>query len=274
MPKKGQGKTKRASGQGPSRATAIRLATASRSAGVSPTKVATLTYPLYVNPGASVAGVNAYQFRMNSLFDPDFTGTGGQPTDFDQWMALYTRYRVLSCHIDIDVVNVTSVTYVRACCAPSADSSPTLTWNGIAGLRDAHIPSSARAGYVCNVSKTYLVCDAFGINEEALMSENNYTGTAGTNPTSVAYLNIGIATSATTDVTQCIGYMKFGVRFEEPAANNISVSTKSTLTFGPPEPYPPSVMEAARAYVASAEASARSQAGAVLGVPAAVRPRG
>jgi hypothetical protein len=33
-------------------------------------------------------------FRMNSIHDPDFTGTGHQPQGHDQWNFLYFRYRV------------------------------------------------------------------------------------------------------------------------------------------------------------------------------------
>lgn len=44
-------------------------------------------------------GVNVY--RINSLFDPDLTGTGGQPYLFDQWSALYQSYRIHGCKITI-----------------------------------------------------------------------------------------------------------------------------------------------------------------------------
>ena len=32
---------------------------------------------------------------MNSLFDPDFTGTGHQPYYFDQFATIYQRYTVI-----------------------------------------------------------------------------------------------------------------------------------------------------------------------------------
>lgn len=35
-----------------------------------------------------------YSFRLNSLFDPDLTGTGHQPYGFDQLALFYNRYRV------------------------------------------------------------------------------------------------------------------------------------------------------------------------------------
>lgn len=47
---------------------------------------------------AAVAGSHA--FRLNSLFDPDLTGTGTQPVGFDQWAAFYNRYIVYACKIE------------------------------------------------------------------------------------------------------------------------------------------------------------------------------
>lgn len=48
---------------------------------------------------ASAGSPGLWQFRMNSLFDPDFTGTGHQPQWFDQLAAVYQRYRVLGAKI-------------------------------------------------------------------------------------------------------------------------------------------------------------------------------
>ncbi len=42
--------------------------------------------------GVSAATSNVY--RVNSLFDPDYSGTGTQPVGFDNWALLYGRYRV------------------------------------------------------------------------------------------------------------------------------------------------------------------------------------
>lgn len=44
---------------------------------------------------STTGGITSTTFRMNSLFDPDFTYTGHQPYGFDQWAALYTTYVVL-----------------------------------------------------------------------------------------------------------------------------------------------------------------------------------
>ena len=42
-----------------------------------------------------------HTFRANSVFDPDWTGAGHQPTRFDQLAALYQRYEVLKSKIRV-----------------------------------------------------------------------------------------------------------------------------------------------------------------------------
>jgi len=42
-----------------------------------------------------VGAVTSNAFRMNSIFDPNQTGTGHQPYAFDQWAAMYSKYCVL-----------------------------------------------------------------------------------------------------------------------------------------------------------------------------------
>lgn len=44
-------------------------------------------------------------FRLNSLYDPDFTGTGHQPYGFDQLAGLYNKYKVAGCKVQIILNN-------------------------------------------------------------------------------------------------------------------------------------------------------------------------
>lgn len=53
-----------------------------------------------INPGAS-GGAVLHNFRANSLFDPDRTGTGHQPIGFDEWAVFYNRYTVVSSSIKV-----------------------------------------------------------------------------------------------------------------------------------------------------------------------------
>jgi len=67
------------------------------------TLVTTLRYSDNINlayPGG-VGGIVGNIFRMNSAFDPDFTGTGHQPLYFDQFAAVYGQYTVLSAKLTV-----------------------------------------------------------------------------------------------------------------------------------------------------------------------------
>jgi len=47
----------------------------------------------------------AQVYRMNSLFDPNLTGTGHQPNQFDQLAALYLYYVVTACRVKVQILN-------------------------------------------------------------------------------------------------------------------------------------------------------------------------
>lgn len=60
-----------------------------------------LRYREQLNFAQLAGALSTNVYRGNSLFDPDFTGTGGQPYFFDQWSALYSTYTVLASSIQV-----------------------------------------------------------------------------------------------------------------------------------------------------------------------------
>ena len=69
-----------------------------------------LTYGVNVAIGTagSVPTAYKYRFRLNSLYDPDLSGTGNQPFQYDQLTAIYTKYIVRSAFVDLTFNNPTS----------------------------------------------------------------------------------------------------------------------------------------------------------------------
>lgn len=60
------------------------------------------TFNMLAGTGASALQTGAAQtFRLNSLYDCDFTGTGHQPYGYDQIQNWYQRYQVYSCQVRI-----------------------------------------------------------------------------------------------------------------------------------------------------------------------------
>lgn len=58
-----------------------------------------MKYCTQVNFNPALLNAASHIFRANSIFDPDFTGSGGQPYGHDQYQAIYTSYRVLKSTI-------------------------------------------------------------------------------------------------------------------------------------------------------------------------------
>lgn len=75
---------------------------------------------------APAATSEDYQWNLNSLFDPNRTGTGHQPLGNDQWAAFYNRYRVLSTFVRVTYNNVSSGTC--NCVIAATNSTTNLTF--------------------------------------------------------------------------------------------------------------------------------------------------
>lgn len=57
-----------------------------------------------------ITGINVFlsnKYTINSLFDPRTAIGGHQPRYFDQWAAMYQRYRVTKCDVEVDIYNIT-----------------------------------------------------------------------------------------------------------------------------------------------------------------------
>ena len=76
--------------------------------GVQNTEIIKLRYCTQVSiPGG--AGHGSYQFRANSLYDPDLSGVGHQPMGFDEMSARYLHYQVLGSRIKVSpIINGTT----------------------------------------------------------------------------------------------------------------------------------------------------------------------
>lgn len=103
----------------------------------------------------------AQSYRLNSLFDPDLTGSGTQPYGYDQITPIYNLYKVLRATVELDAENTsTSAGTLTLCVVPSAVSLPTLAaanvdafldkpfcWSSSIGAVDANGPLKFRQSF-------------------------------------------------------------------------------------------------------------------------------
>lgn len=56
----------------------------------------------------TLGAVNTAKYVTNSLYDPNYTGTGTQPMYFDQLIAIYDHYTVVSSYIEVTILGRTT----------------------------------------------------------------------------------------------------------------------------------------------------------------------
>lgn len=146
-----------------------------------------------------------YVFRMNSLFDTDFTGAGQQPTGFDQFATFYNTYRVIesSCKIR----------YIPQAPAAGSDAStgalvlyPSDTSAGVTGYADAlSIDRSKSTNYGfyagstgSSVLRTKMpIATIAGTKLSTIENEDNFASAVTTSPVNTYYWIVGNYNSST-----------------------------------------------------------------------------
>lgn len=63
-----------------------------------------LRYVDQISLNATAGLTDNWLFSANGLFDPNVTGVGHQPMGFDEWAAIYSKYRVLKSKLTITFI--------------------------------------------------------------------------------------------------------------------------------------------------------------------------
>ncbi len=150
-------------------------------------------------------------YRLNSLFDPNFTGVGSQPLSFDQLSAVYQKYLVLRCDWEVTATNLQStaafVTAVPTDVSVSGSSMQSLSEI----KRSVTKPLAINSGGGCMQVLRGSVDMADLHGQLNLDSDPDEYSLVSTNPQDVAYLTIRAADYTT--------------------ATSISIAVRVRLTF-------------------------------------------
>lgn len=138
-----------------------------------------------------------YQLNLNSIFDPNRTGTGHQPYGFDTLATLYNRYRVISCGYRIHIAAGSTAGQSTQVVALPANEELTTTslseWRE--NPRAKYICQNAGAPTVFLSGKTYIP-SLVGRTKQQYMSDDRYQAAVTANPQELAILNLGTAAGA------------------------------------------------------------------------------
>jgi hypothetical protein len=149
----------------------------------------------------------SYVYRMNSTFDPDYTGAGGQPYGRDQFAAIYSKYRVDAFHWD---VSMAPNSVGLGLCA-SVATCPANTPGPFSLITDVADLPWAKTGIAPGTATPFKSRGGFPLREFLGQSQAQFVGddsnesVVGSNATALAYFHISAQNNAGN--TQSITYV-------------------------------------------------------------------
>lgn len=172
---------------------------------------------------AALAGAN-WAFSLNSLYDPNVSGTGSQPVGFDQISAFYGQYRVWRVRVKITFSNlVTSTSFVGA--FPTyqavAPASPSAWFCQPYGKSDRVEPTSGVSTRVI-----YMDVDLpliLGLTRSQYDNDMDFVGTPSGSPTRAAILIVWmVGSSGTAASVDAQVQLEYQAQFSQPLPLNVS----------------------------------------------------
>ena len=146
----------------------------------------------------NVSGVGNYIFRLNSLFDPNFTGVGHQCLGYDQWIQFYNSYEVHASSIKIRCI-AKDTNPVQLVCYPAIDSTPL---SQLSTAREQpyakHTWVTSTTASVFNGIKNYISVKKL---EGRQVLSNNYIATTSSNPANTRYWVLKCESQNQTDIS-------------------------------------------------------------------------
>jgi hypothetical protein len=151
-----------------------------------------LTYATVVAVGPPAGGISDQVFRLNSIYDPDYTGGGSTVLGYSQAAALYQRYRVLSARATVTWDNMaTNPITAFICATPNTVISTGI--NYIMGQRFAW--SRGIGGVGGNSTLTHAIdipiYKVFGCPKKQVEVEHDFAATLTGSPQNTVYLHVG-----------------------------------------------------------------------------------
>lgn len=173
-----------------------------------------------VSVPASTDGVGIYVFSANGLFDPNDTGVGHQPRGFDQLMALYDHYTVLSARINVRFLNEgnpRAYTFISV----RDGNTPVLSFNDLMEGSTKVVSKKPLSRVTEENQSNYLttgVTIGNFLGRANVMSDPDCKGSAAGNPAEQVFFHVG-ASDPTTSNSGSVSFtveIIYNVVFHEP----------------------------------------------------------
>lgn len=169
-------------------------------------------FSVYSDSTTGLSGVEQV-FKLNSLFDPDQTGTGHQPRGFDEYALIWKRYRVYKVDVNIKIVGIqTTGSWV----AFRYSSSNNITYS-VGSLKtqaevmeqdNTGIMDATVVGAQMNINDLY-IADVQGCTRNAVMTDMDFSAAPTANPVLTPRLGIASGNSSLTTSAEVVILVTF-----------------------------------------------------------------
>ncbi len=187
-----------------------------------------LTYETVFGLTEASAGAGAFtSFRLNSIYDPDYTGVGISALGYSTYALLYSRYRVIRCRIFLRAVASTGVAGGAQTVGfiPTANSTFTsnpLNW-AAQPLAKSKVLMALNAGSRVMTTMDYQIPlhRVAGVTRQQYLIDQDYGATFGANPVSNLFLHVFLhgKLSSTAEVGRFELRLVYDVELSQPLAS-------------------------------------------------------
>jgi hypothetical protein len=188
-----------------------------------PSKRTILTYPSKLVLTESAANTGAtYFYRINSVYDPDFTGVGGNALGFTYWNQLYSNYKVrrVVARLSANLSGASSAGLAEVCLVPVANNatlpSNSSTWSLRPGVRSQYLTLAGRQP--SSITATWDIPTVLGVTKAQYDDDMDFTGTTSSNPARQAFfaVTLNVCGSATAGSIAYFLYITYEVEWFNP----------------------------------------------------------
>ncbi len=174
---------------------------------------------------AAAGGGAAYFYRLNSVYDPDFSGVGTTAMGYSTFSAVFATYRVKKVTVRFRATaTVGNGGFANVVLAPTPISTTPgnpLVWRSMPGAVTKGITPNVNGGHnYIELVHTFDMPRVFRLTRQQFKNDMDFSGSTGSNPARPVYLLVGLMTtgSATTGTLSYSMDMTFQVEWSQPYA--------------------------------------------------------
>lgn len=170
----------------------------------------------------TAGAVTTHVYKLNDMYDPDYSGGGHQPFSYDQWTGFYANWNVTSCVVDITFEPAGGM-FVGYCPSRLATLSGATTLSGFMEQPGAVVEGS-NASEIRSMNTKVFMQKIFGVERQKLYDDPDFTGSTTASPANPAYLHVMVVSSdeAATQTCYLTVRLQFMAKFTNPRLSSTS----------------------------------------------------